>query len=60
MEGVAVELGVDGHGGHPELPTGADNPDSDLTTVGDQDLLEHALSFDWPGLDTGGCAKVQH
>ncbi len=45
MEGVAVEVRVDGDGGHPELAAGPDDPDRDLATVGDEDLLQHAAPF---------------
>ena len=43
MEGVAVEVGVHGHGGDAELLAGTDDPDGDLAPVGDQDLGEHAI-----------------
>ena len=45
VQGVAVELGVHGDGGDPELAAGADDPHGDLASVGDQDLLEHAAPF---------------
>ena len=70
MEGVAVELGVDGDGGDPQLAAGADDPDGDLAAVGDQDLLEHAAPFGqtavWPPTTGTGrragahVAAVQH
>src|SRR5579875_1328089 len=41
MKRVAVELGVHGYGGHPELETGANDPDGDLAPVGDEDLARH-------------------
>ncbi len=41
VQGVAVELGVHGDGGDPELPAGADDPHRDLPPVGDQDLGQH-------------------
>ena len=44
---VAVELGVDGDGLHAEVPSGPDDPHGDLTTVGDQYLLEHECQC-WP------------
>ena len=43
VEGVAVELGVDRHGGDPELLAGTDDTDSDFAPVGDEDLLEHRI-----------------
>ena len=45
--GVAIELGVHGDGLHAEVPSGPDDPHGDLTTVGDQDLLEHECQC-WP------------
>ncbi len=45
VQGVAVELGVHGHGGDAHLAAGADDPDGDLGAVGDQDLVEHAQPF---------------
>ena len=38
VQGVAVEVGVHGHGGDAQLLAGADDPDGDLAPVGDQDL----------------------
>ena len=46
VQRVAVELGVDGHGGHPQLAAGPDDPDGDLPPVGDENLLEHAAPFE--------------
>ncbi len=45
VEGVTIEVGVDGDGGHTQLATGPDHPDRDLSPVGDEDLLEHAAAF---------------
>src|SRR4051794_6425179 len=41
VDGVAVELGVDGDSRHAELLAGADDADRDLPAVGDEDLPEH-------------------
>ena len=38
---MAIGLAVHGHRGDAEIPAGADHPDRDLATVGDQDLGEH-------------------
>ena len=46
VERVPVELGVDGHGGHAHLPAGPDDPDGDLSPVGDENLLQHAAPFE--------------
>ena len=50
VERVAVELGVDGHRGHPELAAGPDDPDGDLSPVGDENLLQHAAPFESAGM----------
>src|SRR4051794_37759537 len=39
--GVAVGLGEDRDHLHPQVLAGADDPQGDLTAVGDQDALEH-------------------
>ncbi len=41
MQGVTVELGVDGDGADPQLLAGPYDPDGDLTTVRYQDVSEH-------------------
>ena len=41
VQGVAVDLGVDGHRGDAELVQRAADADGDLAAVGDQDLREH-------------------
>lgn len=41
MERIAIQFGVDGNGLDTEFTGGADHSDSDLTTIGDQDLFEH-------------------
>ena len=46
VECITVEVGVDGHGGHPQLAAGPDDPDRDLPPVGDENLLEHAAPFE--------------
>ena len=38
---VAIGLGVDGDGAHAQFLAGADDPQRDLTSVGDQDGVEH-------------------
>ena len=43
VQGVAVELRVDGHRCHPEFSAGTDDPDGDLAPVGDQDPGKHAI-----------------
>ena len=43
MEGVAVQLGVHGDTGDPQLLAGANHPNGDLPAVGDQYLAEHVL-----------------
>ena len=42
VEGVPVKLGVHSDGGDAHLPAGSDHPDGNLSTVRDQDLLQHA------------------
>ena len=42
VQGVAVEVGVDGDGADAQLAAGPDDPDGDLAAVGNEDLLEHA------------------
>ena len=49
VERVPVEVGVDGHGGHPQLAAGPDDPDGDLSPVGDENLLQHAAPFESDG-----------
>ena len=44
VQRVAVELGVDGDRGDPQLLAGTDDSDRDLAAVGDQDLREHAAA----------------
>jgi hypothetical protein len=41
VQRVAVELGVDGDRPDAQLARGPDDSDRDLSTVGDQDLLQH-------------------
>ena len=41
MQGVAVQVGVDGDRGHPLLTAGPDDPDGDLASIRDQNLVEH-------------------
>ena len=45
VQGVAVEVGVDGHGADAQLAAGPDHPDGDLAAVCNEDLLEHAGPF---------------
>ena len=40
-KGVFICFGVDGYGGYAQLPGCAHHPDGDLSSVGDQDLVEH-------------------
>ena len=42
VQGVTVEVGVDGHRGDAELAAGPDHPDGDFAAVCNEDLLEHA------------------
>ena len=62
MQRIAVEVGVDGDGGDPELAAGAHHPHRDLTPVGDQNFSEHgflglrrtnAVSYGGVGTDLG-------
>ena len=39
VEGVAVEIGVDGDGGDAHLLARTDDTDSDFATVGDENLV---------------------
>ena len=48
MERLAVQVRVDGHGGHAHLPAGAGDAHGDLSPVGDEDLLQHAAPFPSP------------
>ena len=41
VEGAAIPVGVDAHGGDPELAEGAEDANRDLSPVGNQNLLEH-------------------
>ena len=59
VEGVAVELGVDGDRGHAQLPAGPDHPDGDLPPVGDEDLLQHAAPFESDGRRTVGAPPTK-
>jgi hypothetical protein len=43
MESVAVELAVDGDRGDAHLLARTDHADGDLTSIGDEDLCEHAI-----------------
>ena len=52
VEGVPVEVGVDGDRGHPQLAAGPDDPDRDLPPVGDENLLQHAAPFESDGRGT--------
>ena len=45
VEGVSVEIGVHGHRGDAQLLAGTDDSDGDLAAVGDEDLVEHAISL---------------
>jgi len=40
VQSIAIEFGIHRHGGDTHLAGGPDDPDSDLATVGDQDLCE--------------------
>ena len=40
MQGVAIHRAVHGHGGNAQLPAGAQDPEGDLATVGDQQLAD--------------------
>src|SRR5580698_6378077 len=42
MQGVAIEVGVHGHRADAELAARPDDPDGDLTTICNKDLLNHA------------------
>ena len=39
VKGITVELGVDGDGGDAHFTAGANDPDGNLATVGDQHFL---------------------
>jgi hypothetical protein len=43
VQGVTIQVGVDGDRGHPLLTTGPDDPDGDLASICDQNLVEHGL-----------------
>ena len=45
VQGVTVEVGVDGHGPDAELAARPDHPDGDFAVVCNEDLLEHAGPF---------------
>ena len=45
VQRVAVEVGVHGDGANAQLLAGADDTDSDLAPVGDQDLGEHGANL---------------
>ena len=42
VQAVAVGLAIDGDGADAHFATGANDPQGDFTTVGDEDFLEHA------------------
>jgi len=44
MQTKGIGLRVDGHRLHAKFFTGADHPQRDFSTIGDQDFLEHALT----------------
>ncbi|MCY1361538.1 hypothetical protein D9M69_482070 [compost metagenome] len=44
VQGVPVGIGVDGHRADAHFGAGAHDSDGNLTTVGDQDFLDHELS----------------
>jgi hypothetical protein len=41
VKGIAIELGIDRHGGDSHLSGSSDNSDSDFAAVGDKDFLQH-------------------
>ena len=43
VQGMAVRVGIDGHGGDAGLGTGADDAHGDLAAVGDQDLANQLI-----------------
>src|SRR5207302_489037 len=45
VDGVAVRVGINGDGGDAQLPARSHDADCDLTSIGDQDLLEEPLHF---------------
>src|SRR5580765_3871879 len=44
-----VGLGVDGDGLDTQLAARADDPEGDFAAIGNQDLVEHAISLGWRG-----------
>ena len=46
MKRCAVDIGIHGNRRDLHFPASADDPDSDLPTVGDENLAEHAC-FVW-------------
>ncbi|MCY1397606.1 hypothetical protein D9M71_126150 [compost metagenome] len=46
VQGVPVGIGVDGHRADAHFGASAHDADGDLTTVGDQDFLDHEFSLD--------------
>jgi hypothetical protein len=65
VQRVPVGFGVDGDAGEPGVPAGTDDPDRDLTAVGDQDLVHGALPPATARRSTTACqergpAKLRH
>ena len=48
MQRLAVRLRIHGYGLHVEFSTGANDAESDLAAVGDQDLFKHAVWWQGP------------
>src|SRR5579875_365902 len=45
MQGVAVNIAIDGHTAQPKLTAGANDAQSDLATIGNQHLLERPARY---------------
>ena len=45
MHGVGIRGGMDGDGCDAQLFAGALNPKSDLSAIGDKDLIEHGRAY---------------
>jgi hypothetical protein len=41
VQGIAVDLGIDGYGAYTQLAAGANDAQSYLSTIGDQDFRKH-------------------
>ncbi|MNF78710.1 hypothetical protein D3C84_609030 [compost metagenome] len=54
VQGVPVGIGVDGHRADAHLGASAHDSDGNLTTVGDQDFLDHELSLGQVNRRTAG------